>query len=402
MFRSEKPRAAQRLADVLHHPARDHEQVQLHERDLAPVALQHQRAREEPRVLAAGHAVGARPAAEVVAGLRRDVGLADTRAQARGLGASPERGRPPRRPRGRMSLFTSAEPSPATPTRTARAPLKGSRSRSVADHEAVGLRQGGAAADRHVPADEAGLDPVLEVADRRAGEHDRVLQLRAVDRHVLADGRVGPDVGVADVRSGADHGRPADGGALELRAGLDRHAALHPRVDQLAVVALLDVVEDQAVGLQHVRHLAGVLPPAVHDVGVDAAAAVHQRLDRVGDLELAAVGRLDRARGVEDRRREHVDAHEREVGGGLGRLLHQPRDAAVGELGHAVVLGVGHGGQQDLRVGRLLAELADQLGDAVAQQVVAEVHHEGRVAEELLGGQHRVGQARAARPARCR
>ncbi len=49
----------------------------------------------------------------------------------------------------------------------------------VADHEAVGLRQRGAAADVHVAADQARLDAVLEVADRRAGEHDRVLELGA-------------------------------------------------------------------------------------------------------------------------------------------------------------------------------------------------------------------------------
>ena len=75
------------------------------------------------------------------------------------------------------------------------------------------------------------------------------------------------------------------------------------------------------------------------------------------------------------------------------RLLDEPRHAAVVELGHAVVLGVGHGREQDQRVGLLRAEGVDQLGDAVAQQVVAQVHHERRVAEELLGGQHRVGEA---------
>jgi hypothetical protein len=53
----------ERLADLLEHPARDHEQVDLDEGDLAPVALEHHRARVEPRVLAVRRAVRARPAA---------------------------------------------------------------------------------------------------------------------------------------------------------------------------------------------------------------------------------------------------------------------------------------------------------------------------------------------------
>ena len=86
----------------------------------------------------------------------------------------------------------------------------------------------------------------------------------------------------------ADDRRAAHGRALQPRAGLDHDPPLHARVDQLALDALVEVVEDQLVGLEHVLHLAGVLPPAVHDVRVDAQAAVDQRLDRVGDLELAA------------------------------------------------------------------------------------------------------------------
>ena len=76
------------------------------------------------------------------------------------------------------------------------------------------------------------------------------------------------------------------------------------------------------------------------------------------------------------------------------RLLDQARDAVVAvELGHAVVLGIGHRGEQDQRVRLLGPERVDERDDPVAQQVVAQVHHERRVAQERLGGEHRVGQA---------
>ena len=117
-------------------------------------------------------------------------------------------------------------------------------------------------------------------------------------------------------------------------------------------------------------------------------------LDRVGDLELAAPGWLDGARGLEDRAREHVDADEGEVGGRLRGLLHEARDA-VGpvELGHAVVLRILHRGEEDEGVRRLVSERGHQIDDAVAQQVVAEVHDERRVAEKRLAREHRVREA---------
>ena len=101
----------------------------------------------------------------------------------------------------------------------------------------------------------------------------------------------------------------------------------------------------------------------------------------------------DRAGRVVDRRREHVDAHEREVGLRLGRLLGEPDDAPVLELGDAVVLRVVDRREQDQRARGVLAERLDEAVDPALQQVVAEVHHERRIAEERLGRQHRVGQA---------
>ena len=120
---------------------------------------------------------------------------------------------------------------------------------------------------------------------------------------------------------------------------------------------------------------------------------VDQVLDRVGDLQLAAPRRPDRPGRLHDRRREHVDADQGQVAARLGRLLGQPHHPAVLQLGHAVRLRVGHALEQDHRVAGPGAEAVDQLGDAVAQEVVAEVHDERRAGQELLGGQHGVGEA---------
>ena len=126
----------------------------------------------------------------------------------------------------------------------------------------------------------------------------------------VADRRERPDVGAGDARAGADDDRPAHDRALDRRAGLDHDLALDARlgVDR-AVDAALDRVENQAVGLEHVLELAGVLPPALDDVRAHLEAAVDQVLNGVGDLELVAEARLDaldrrrRPRGRTCRRR---------------------------------------------------------------------------------------------------
>ena len=112
--------------------------------------------------------------------------------------------------------------------------------------------------------------------------------------------------------------------------------------------------------------------------------AVDQALDRVGDLELVTPRRLDRLRGREHRRAEHVHADEGEVARRILRLLHEPDDALAVEL-HDPELGrVGHSGEEDQRVGLRVAEGVDEIADPVAEQVVAEVHHERRLGEEFL------------------
>src|SRR5665213_2124583 len=179
----------------------------------------------------------------------------------------------------------------------------------VPDHEAVRAGLAVAAAHGDVAPEQRGLHAPVEVADGGAGEQDRVLDLGPGDRAVLADRRVGADVAVAQLRAGADHRGTAHGRALQAGAGLDHDAPVHLRVDQLALVALDEVVEDQAVGLEHVLQAPRVLPPAADDMRLDPHTAVEEILDRVGDLELSTRGGLDRARGVVDAGGEHVDAH---------------------------------------------------------------------------------------------
>ena len=81
---------------------------------------------------------------------------------------------------------------------------------------------------------------------------------------------------------------PADGAALQAGARLDHDASLAARVDELALDALHERVEDEPVGLEHVLQAPGVLPPAADDVRLDALAAVDEVLDGVGDLKLPA------------------------------------------------------------------------------------------------------------------
>src|SRR5947207_244669 len=262
--------------------------------------------------------------------------------------------------------------------------------RAVADDHPHRLGQAVAALQADVSAQEARLHAGAEVAHVGAGEEDRVLDLRRGDHDAGAEGRVGANVGVAKLGAGADDRGAPHQGPLEPGPFLDHHAPLDPRLDELALDAGVDVLEHEPVRLQHVGELPGVLPPTGDPVALYPPPIVDQALDRVGDLELAAPRRLDPARSVEDRRPEHVDTHEGEVGRRGRGFFDQSHHRVAGKLRHAVVLGVRDGREQDQRVWLRSPEGTDQIRDAVAQEVVAEVHHERIAAEELLGGQHRV------------
>src|SRR3954451_18487551 len=240
-------------------------------------------------------------------------------------------------PRSRPAATTRWPSMPLAPVTSKRMGSEDPDLGVVAHHEVVGAGLAVGARDLDVAAEQRALHPPLEADDRRALEQDRVLDLGPLDLALLADRRVRPDVAVGQSRAGADDRRAADHGALQPRARLDDHAPVDLRVDELAVDAGDERVEDEPIGLEHVLEAAGVLPPAAHDVRLDALAVVDEVLDRVGDLELAPRRRLDRARGVVDAGGEHVDADQREVSLRLVRLLGQPDHAAVLQLGHAIV-----------------------------------------------------------------
>src|SRR4051812_24583333 len=83
----------------------------------------------------------------------------------------------------RMTSLPSMPAAPVTRTLNPR-PSMDLDLRVVADHEAIGARARVGPLEHHVAADQARLHPVREVGDARSAEHDRVLDLRALDQDV--------------------------------------------------------------------------------------------------------------------------------------------------------------------------------------------------------------------------
>ncbi len=105
-----------------------------------------------------------------------------------------------------------------------------------------------------------------------------------------------------------DDGWSANRAVAQLRAALDDDLAVqaHPLADG-ALHARCEVVENDAVGLEHVLQAAGVLPGRHQrlmglddQVRLHPAPAVDHLLDGVGDLELAARRVVDGIDGVEN------------------------------------------------------------------------------------------------------
>ena len=237
----------------------------------------------------------------------------------------------------------------------------------------------------------------------------RVLDLGVADLATGADGAERPDEAVRDLGARPDDGRAAHMAAHQAGAGLDHDPAVELAVGvDLAVDAPLDPLEQQAVGLEQRRELPGVDPPPAQDLGQDRVAGVDQPLDGVGDLELAPPRRLDGAHRLVDLVVEEVHADQGEVRGRHRRLLDQPEDpAGAVQLRHPELLRVVHVGQQDLgggqeqlvvpelwgrRPGPVGLEPGHEVAEVLLQEVVAEVHDEVVVAQELAGDKHGMGQ----------
>ena len=77
----------------------------------------------------------------------------------------------------------------------------------------------------------------------------------------------------------------------------------------------------------------------------------------------------------------------------LPRLLDEADDAVALEHHDAEPLGLGHPGEEDLRVRAVLLEPGDEPRDPLEQHVVPEVHHERLAPHEVPGGEHRVREA---------
>ncbi len=137
----------------------------------------------------------------------------------------------------------------------------------------------------------------------------------------------------------------------------------------------LESGKHHAVGVQHVVHLAGVDPVAVHDLGIDTQPAVDETLDCVGDFQLTAPGWREPRDDVVDGGVEHVDPDNGEIAFWLARLLHEASHAPFDELGDAERLGVGDRMEEDLRRATVGCEPLNVRLDATHDEVVAEVEH---------------------------
>ena len=243
-------------------------------------------------------------------------------------------------------------------------------------------------------------------------EHDRVLDLGVDDLAVGGDRGERADVAVHDARALADDRRAADRRADDLGAGFDHDAALDRATPRRPCR------RSRGSSVSSTRRLlsssGSFLPVSIHqpceDLVAHPVAVVDEPLDGVGDLELAAGRRLDRRaprRGCAGRRGRRRRA-ARSDGGSAGFSTSCTTSPSVVDHGDAELPRVVDVGEQDLRrerpaVGAVAAaafglERVDELRQALLQHVVAEVHDEVVVAEEVAGDAARSARGRAARP----
>ena len=207
-----------------------------------------------------------------------------------------------------------------------------------------------------------------------------------------ADDRRAPDVRALRPRP---RPRPRPG----RRAGWPRRRAVDAR---------LELLQQEPVGLEQRRELAGVDPPA----------GQHARCGPGGPWSIShwmasVISSSPRADGSIARTAswivavEQVHADEGEVGRRVGRLLDEARRRCRRRRARRCRSGAGRAPRfrriwADGRLALVGPGLArtrrTNAGQVLLEQVVAEVHHEVVVAEELAGDRARSGPGRAARP----
>src|SRR5579871_3257475 len=127
-------------------------------------------------------------------------------------------------------------------------------------------------------------------------QQDTVLDLGLYYFCPVSDACVGSDEGIFQAAVLADDDGTSHPGTDQARSLPDRHAPDDARVRiKLPIHALLQLVQNDPVGLQDVVFLARIQPPSGMDVRVDQVAHVNQLLDGVGDLQLSTGGRADTA-----------------------------------------------------------------------------------------------------------
>ena len=137
---------------------------------------------------------------------------------------------------------------------------------------------------------------------------------------------------------------------ISAPASMTTRPSIRERVVDRAVDPRLERLEHETVALEQRILLAGVDPPAAQDLVAHASSVVDEPLDRVGDLELAARRRLDRAHRGVDLDIEEVDADDREVRRRVLRLLDELDDlTVVAEHRDARLTGIVDVREQDLR-----------------------------------------------------
>ena len=230
-----------------------------------------------------------------------------------------------------------------------------------------------------------------------------MIQLGIYDLAVGGDRRERSDEAVHDPCARADHRRTPYTASSRPRAGLDDDVPLDAgRIRRLCLRCAVQGLEHEpvfrAVGPSCRCRSTSRAAPRDARGGPDRAA-----IEFASVISSRPAGWCDRVHGLVDVRVEDVDAHEREIGRRIRWLFDQPEHLAqVVDRGNPELTRVVDVREQDLRdrevAGRTLGllELLDELRDALLEHVVAEVHHEVVVAEEVAGDEHAVRQAEGA------